>query len=302
MPASGLVFAIERFAVHDGPGIRVAFFLKGCPLRCAWCHSPESQHARQELLIKSDRCLICGTCYPLCPHEAIVATPEGFETDRDRCEGCGSCVAACPSGARSIAGEHISVAEVLRQAERDRVFIERSGGGVTFSGGEPMMQPVFLAEAIAACRAAGFHTAVETSGFGTIDGVDAVATADLILFDLKILDDRRHRHATGISNRVILENFRRLASARRPIRVRVPLVPGFTDDDANVSAIGAFAASHGLREIDLLPYHTAGAAKYARLDRPYALAEVPALPANAVGPARARLEAYGLAVRVGGSS
>ena len=265
--ATGLVFLIERFAIHDGPGIRVAVFLKGCPLRCAWCHSPESQSPEPELLLKDDRCLVCGTCAPFCGHEAIVETVDGYTTDRDRCEACGDCTEACPSGARAIAGKTWTVPDLLAEIEKDRVFLDRSGGGVTFSGGEPLTQPVFLRDAIVACKAAGLHTAVETSGFGSRPAVDAAALADLVLFDLKFADDERHRQYTGVSNRTILENFAYLASRHPAVRVRVPVVPGVTDSCENLMAIGELARANGVSQIDLLPYHTAGIAKYDRLGR-----------------------------------
>jgi len=211
MAATGLVFWIARFAVHDGPGIRVTVFLKGCPLRCSWCHSPESQLPKPEIMLKNDRCLICGTCAPLCRHDAIALTDDGYDTNRERCQACGECVDACPAEARTLAGRTMTVTELVADIEKDRVFLDRSGGGVTFSGGEPLMQPDFLAEAIAACRAAGWHTAVETSGYGTPPAVAAAATADLILFDLKVHDEAQHRRASGA---------RRVGSAWTPARPR----------------------------------------------------------------------------------
>ncbi|MFI5177092.1 MAG: glycyl-radical enzyme activating protein [Vicinamibacterales bacterium] len=300
MGATGLIFWIERFAIHDGPGIRVAVFLKGCPLRCWWCHSPESQSPRPELLLKTDRCLICGTCAPCCPNDAIVATDSGYDTLRDICTGCGTCTDACPSGARTIAGRTMTVPELLGEIEKDRVFLERSAGGVTLSGGEPLMQPEFLGEAIDACRAAGFHTAVETSGFGTRQAIEIAARADLVLFDLKIYDDDRHRQFTGVSNRIVLENFGRLAAGHQAIRVRVPLIPGINDDAGNLESIGAFAAAHGVTALDLLPYHTAGAAKYERIGRPYKLADLAPAPPEALAPVRHCLERLGLTVHIGG--
>lgn len=300
MGASGLIFSIERFAVHDGPGIRVAVFLKGCPLRCAWCHSPESQSTKPELLIKEDRCLVCGTCVPMCPNHAISEVDGAYDTSRERCRACGTCVDACPSEARTIAGRWIDVPALLEEIDKDRIFIDRSGGGVTFSGGEPLLQPDFLDEALHACRAAGIHTAVETSGFGTSRALDVAATADLVLYDLKIFDDERHRQFTGVSNRIILENFVRLAGRHRALRVRIPIIPGINDDAENLDAIGSFAAVYGVSELDLLPYHSAGEAKYERLGRPYALAGLPPPPVDALRSAARRLEAAGLTVRIGG--
>lgn len=298
--ASGLIFLIERFAIHDGPGIRVAVFLKGCPLRCSWCHSPESQSPEPELLLKADRCLVCGTCVPFCGHEAIIESGEGYETDRGRCEACGDCIDACPSGARVIAGRSFTVSQLLAEIEKDRVFFERSGGGVTFSGGEPLTQPVFLRAAIDACKAAGIHTAVETSGFGSETAIEAAARADLVLFDLKLFDEARHRQHTGVSNQIILRNFAWLAGRHQNIRVRIPVVPDVNDDAENLGAIGAFARAHRVTHIDLLPYHTAGIAKYERLGRRYELSHLHAPPADALAPARHQLESLGLKVRLGG--
>ena len=298
----GRIFLIERFAVHDGPGIRVAVFLKGCPLRCWWCHSPESQRGVPELLIKADRCIACGSCMAACASGAIADLDGRYVTARESCGASGECAEACPTGARTIAGRQIAAEELVSEIERDRPFIEGSGGGVTFSGGEPLMQPAFLREALAACRAAGFQTAIETSGYAAWPAMAVALRADLIYFDLKALDDRTHLHTTGVSNARIVENFRRVASKHPGVRPRIPLVPGVNDDPASLLALGKFIASTGLRDVDLLPYHAAGEAKYARLGRRYSLAGLMPPTPEAVARACAQLASTGLTVHPGGMS
>jgi pyruvate formate lyase activating enzyme len=297
----GTIFHLARYAIHDGPGIRTVVFLKGCPLRCWWCHSPESQLPGPELLVRRDRCIRCGQCLAACPHHAIHDGGDGFETLTGECALCGTCAAVCPTGAREIAGRRVTVSELLAEIERDVVFYDQSGGGVTFSGGEPLAQAAFLEAMLAACRERAIHSAIETSGFAPIDRFQAVAAlADLVLFDVKLLDDERHRRVTGVSNRIILENLARLARWHRAVRVRVPLVPGVNDAPSDLDAIGRLLASLGLHAVDVLPYHTAGAAKYARLGRPYRLAGAPPPSSDVVAGAVRALEASGLAVHVGG--
>jgi pyruvate formate lyase activating enzyme len=300
MHGTGVVFLIERFAVHDGPGIRVAVFLKGCPLRCWWCHSPESKRVEPELFLKADRCIVCGSCVPACAHDAIAEVDGEYSTSRERCAACGDCTDLCPTGARTIVGREMTVPELLAEIDRDRVFVDRSGGGVTFSGGEPLMQPAFLAEALEACRAAGLHTAIETSGYAPWSAMAVGLGADLVFFDLKAADDDTHRRVTGVSNRRILDNFRRLTRQHPAVRPRIPLIPGINDDEVNLDSLGRLVVSTGLHDVDVLPYHTAGAAKYGRLGRPYPLDGLSPPSADALAHARARLEHFGLTVHLGG--
>jgi pyruvate formate lyase activating enzyme len=301
--SEGTVLRLERFAIHDGPGIRTTVFLKGCPLRCAWCHSPESQDLNPEFMPLADRCVRCGACTDACPHHAVLPAADAVVIAPPECTTCGSCANVCPSGARELVGYRTSVDALMALLERDRIFYDESGGGVTFSGGEPLLQPEFLLEAVEACRDTGMHVAVDTCGLGDTDALlDVARTANLFLFDLKMMDEDRHRACTGASNTRILRNLERLAAVHRQIVVRFPLIPGVNDDDENVLAMGAFLASLRLTRIDVLPYHRAGLAKYHRLLRPYELPDtVPPTADKGLHVSRL-LEGCGLIVRSGGVS
>jgi pyruvate formate lyase activating enzyme len=299
----GRILRIERFAIHDGPGIRTTVFLKGCPLRCAWCHSPESQLAQREFMPQPERCVRCLGCTAACPHHAVRPAAERGEVAPDACTTCGACAEACPTGARELVGRAMSVDALMAEIERDRIFYDESGGGVTFSGGEPLMQPAFVREMASACRMSGIHVAVDTCGHAdTAALVDVARDTDLFLFDLKMMDEERHRAFTGASNARILANLERIAAVHGNIQVRFPLIPGVNDDDANVREMGAFLASLRLTRVDVLPYHRAGIAKYERLQRPYPLPDTQPPTADQVSRAVRLLESCGLIVRPGGSS
>jgi pyruvate formate lyase activating enzyme len=273
---TGLVSDFQRFSIHDGPGIRTIVFLKGCPLHCVWCSNPETVFARPEMMLIPHNCIGCGRCIKECPVDCIhMADGRVDDVERDRCllPACGRCQQACYANAINISGRYLTVAEVLDVVERDREFYERTGGGVTFSGGEPFAQPHFLRELACAAKARKFHTAVETCGFVTWESIGPVLDCmDLVLHDIKHMNPESHVQGTGVPNGLILENLKRIDSAGKPVRARLPLVPGYNDSVDNIRATAAFLAGMAnLQALDILPYHRMGEPKWGQLDRSYAL-------------------------------
>lgn len=264
---SGLVFHIQRYSIHDGPGIRTTVFLKGCPLTCWWCHNPEGRLPQPEVAVIGSRCIGCGGCWRVCPQRACNGHPAAAPAIAENCTRCGRCVAECPTGARQMVGRRLAPGEVVDEVLRDRVFFEQSGGGVTFSGGEPLAQPQFLLAALAECRKHGLHTAVDTSGYAPWDDLAAAASVtDLFLFDMKVIDDRRHLLWTGVSNRSLLDNLRRLDQIHPCIWIRIPLIAGHNDDAENLEQTARFVARlQHVRQVSLLPYHRLGRQKASRI-------------------------------------
>jgi pyruvate formate lyase activating enzyme len=299
----GVVFDIQRYSTRDGPGIRTTVFLKGCPASCPWCHNPESWSTAPQVMVLERRCLGCGTCLEVCPHGALTHAGARPGDNGGPCTLCGTCIEACPPDARHLAGREMDVDEVLAEVLRDRVFYEESDGGVTFSGGEPLLQHAFLTEALSACRAAGLHTAVDTSGYAPQAHLLALAPlVDLFLYDLKLMDAERHRALIGVPNAPILDNLRALGAVHGAIRVRIPIVPGFNDDEADLEAAARFASGvPGVQAVELLPYHRAGAQKFERLGRSYRLADVASPPRERVEQLAELFRAQGLATTTGGT-
>jgi len=298
--AAGLVFDILRFCLHDGPGIRTTVFLKGCPLSCWWCHNPEGQASQPDLFYYEARCRQCGTCVVVCPH-AETAQLGGVIRPTPLCERCGACVQVCVAGAREILGREMSVSEVMREVERDLIVYEESGGGVTLSGGEPLLQAGFTAALLAACRDRGIHSVLETCGMAPREVVLAAAhQVDLVLYDLKVLDPLKHRQYTGASNQTILGNLEALAATGRPLIVRLPVIPGVNDGESDLRDYVRFLGPLGLRRIDLLPYHRMGIDKYRRLDRPYRLGEAATPTAAHNRVVAAQFAKEGFEVTIGG--
>lgn len=273
---TGTIFDIKTYAIHDGPGIRTTVFLKGCPARCLWCANPESLCGKPELAFFASRCTGCGACAAVCPVGAVKMVDGRRVHERNACHACGHCVEACPSEALEMMGRSVSVNEVMEKLLTDRPFWSRSGGGVTLSGGEPLLQTDFSRALLVNCQERYVHTALETCLYASEKVLESLeGYVDFFMCDLKVMDDQRHRELTGVSNRLVLANLARLLGGSKPLLVRMPLVPGWNDDRDNLEQMGRFLESHrnGV-ELELLPYHRFGEGKYERLGLQYSLADV----------------------------
>jgi len=270
------VFNIQRFSVNDGPGIRTTVFLKGCMLRCIWCHNPESHSPRPQLMLYADRCIGCGKCLEVCPDGLHSFAADGtHQIRREACSACGRCAEACV-GALEIAGREMSIDEILTEVKKDSAFYAHSGGGMTVSGGEPLMQPEFTLALLKAAKESGLHTCIETCGFASEEAVLALTPyVDLFLWDVKETDSARHKEFTGVPNERILSNLRALNAAGASVVLRCPIIPGCNDRKEHLHAIAALAEElSGVQRVDVEPYHPLGKAKSESLGSTYALNEL----------------------------
>ena len=298
----GKIFNIMKYSIHDGPGIRTTVFFKGCPLNCQWCHNPESQGFGQELMYRPDRCVGCGQCLEICPNGATISAEEKLGFLRDKCLVCGKCCTVCHAGVRELVAKTMSVSEVMSEIEKDLIFYDESGGGVTFSGGEALMQPEFLLEILKSCRKKEIHTVVETCGFVGLDTLKSISEyVDLFLYDIKLMDSEKHQVLTGVPNELIFSNLRWLAEHQAKVIVRLAIIPGINDDEENIRLTGELVESlKQVNEIHCLPYHKAGVDKYERLGLMYLLPDLQSPDNKSMGEIASKLERFGLKVKVGG--
>jgi pyruvate formate lyase activating enzyme len=300
--ARGVVFNIQRFSIHDGPGIRTTVFLKGCPLRCGWCSNPESMSPYPEMISRDIKCIRCGKCVEACSQQAIAVMENTRVIQWEKCNRCMKCAEVCPSGAIEAMGTYMTVAEVLDTVGRDAGYYRRTGGGMTLSGGEPLVQWRFALKLLQEAKRRGLHTALDTTGYCPWENLEQVLEhTDLILFDVKHMDPEKHEEGAGVSNELILENLDK-ASLMTKIWLRIPLIPGFNDSESNMQETAELASRAGAEKISLLPYHEWGKAKYSSLGKQYGHSGADGIlepDSDVVKKCRAVLESHGLEVKVG---
>ena len=299
---SGTIFAIKRFSLHDGPHLRTTVFINGCPLRCDWCHNPEGLSIALRTVSSNERCVGCGECISYCRQQALSMGASGISRDLEKCDNCGECVHRCPALVHEQTGWLATVGEVLAEIEKDMPFYDQSGGGVTFSGGEPLAQPTFLLALLKECEKRSIHRTIDTSAHAPEQIINEVAGyADLIMCDLKHMDPVIHRIYTGVDNQRILENIRFLVDEGIRVRLRLPLIPGVNDSLENIRATIAFIKElKHIDVIDLLPYHQAARAKYRKMGTLYPGEYIPELTNDSLEQAVMLLERHGITPVIGG--
>lgn len=291
-----LVLSIMGMTIHNGPGIRTLILLKGCPLRCVWCSTPESQSSKQELGFFPEKCNRCDKCILNCPTGAIILKEEKIQIDRSKCNNCGECIKVCYPEALRFYGENITVDELLQEVKKDKIFYKHSGGGVVISGGEPLLEIAFTKKFVKACWTEGMSIGVDTCGYVPWTNIEQVLDyVDYFLLDIKHMNPRRHKEITGVSNELIISNAQRISERNIALYIRVPVIPGYTDSEENLRAISVFASKlNSLKEVHLIPMHHLGAKRYETLHRPYLIADVPMISNNKMEDMRQLVESYGV--------
>lgn len=301
MEKTAPVFNIQKFCTHDGSGIRTTVFLKGCNMRCQWCANPESLERNPQLLFYQDKCKGCGDCINLCSESAITIEDGKIVQNRELCINCGKCAEACFFDARALLGKERGVSEVFEEIKKDKLFYDTSGGGVTFSGGEPMLHIDFIEEITEKCRAEGIHVVAETCGCFPEGIADRAAVVDEMLFDLKLIDEEKHYRYCGCTNRKILNNFKRACRLTK-VQPRIPIIPGINDTKEDIELLAGFLKECGAEfpTLHILPYHNLGACKYLALGMDYALDDLPVPDNTYMGKVKKEFESYGFSIRIGG--
>lgn len=301
---SGMIFNIQHYSLHDGNGIRTTVFMNGCPLRCLWCQNPESQLLRPTVFFNSEKCTGCGQCVPVCPEGAIEIVEGHSKTDRDLCLGHGECVQACPNEARNLMGKNVTAEELFPELNGDAAFYKRSNGGVTLSGGEPLVQPEFAISLLKLCKNAGIHTALDTCGYADWEIVKRVMNyVDLVLYDFKHMDSAKHKKYTGAPNELILDNARRIhRELSKPMLARLPVVPNYNDSPKNITATARFIANElgNSVRVHLLPYHRLGETKYERMETTGETTSIQPPSPEHMLEIQKIVESFGLNVHIGG--
>ena len=296
----GLVFDIQRFSIHDGPGIRTIVFLNGCPLSCKWCSNPESQILKPVIMYQSMNCMHCGRCVAACKKNAISFENEGF-INREICTACGECVNVCPASALTLKGRKMTVEQVIKELKKDAINYRRSGGGITLSGGEPLVQSDFSKELLKAAKAQGWHTAIETTGYANKKIIEEVFPyIDLALMDIKNINSSIHKEYTGVTNEIILENAKRISEITNTV-VRVPVIPEFNSSKERILEICNFVKTlNDVKTIHLLPYHTYGQNKYELLGRDYLMKQTISLSEDEIHRLKELVEGQNINCIIGG--
>jgi pyruvate formate lyase activating enzyme len=297
---SRLVLSITRMTIHNGPGLRTLILFKGCPLRCCWCSTPESQQTEPEIGVYPAKCIKCGLCAPVCPVHAITLIDEKPVIDRSLCTVCGKCAEVCNAQAIEILGHRMTVAQLVTEVKKDEIVFKYSHGGVTISGGEPLFNPGFALKLLLAFKQEDINTGVGTCGQIPWSGLEPVLPyVDFFLWDIKHMDPQQHKRLTGVANELILSNAKAVSERHVPLYIRIPLIPGCNDSEENIRATAKFALGlSSLVEVDIMPLHHLGKSRYESLDRPYPIGNLELVPDEQIQKTKSLIESYGLKCRI----
>ena len=297
---SRLVLSITRMTIHNGPGLRTLVLFKGCPLRCCWCSTPDSQKSEPEIAVYPAKCIKCGLCAPVCPVHAITLIDEKPVIDRSLCTVCGKCAEVCNAQAIEILGHRMTVAQLVTEVKKDEIVFKYSHGGVTISGGEPLFNPGFALKLLLAFKQEDINTGVDTSGQIPRSGLEPVLPyVDFFLWDIKHMDPQQHKRLTGVANELILSNAKAVSERHVPLYIRIPLIPGCNDSEENIRATAKFALGlSSLVEVDIMPLHHLGKSRYESLDRPYPIGNLELVPDEQIQKTKSLIESYGLKCRI----